>query len=294
MENLTPAARLLWASAWMVGTLTSFMAMAVAVRELSDTLQSFEILFFRSLIGLLLLLPLLPKYGATAWKTRRLKLHMVRNIFHFGGQFGWVYGIALLPLAEVFAIEFTIPIWAAILAVIFLGERMNAGRIIAIVLGFAGILVILRPGAEIINPAAFVVLGCAVCFASAHAGTKSLSATDSPLAILFLMSVIQLPMSVIPAYLQWVTPGWNDAGWLLILGGSGLTAHYCFTRAFQLADATIVIPMDFLRLPLIAVVGFLFYNEAIEAATLTGAAMIFVGNYYSIFREHRTQMRQEQ
>ena len=218
---------------------------------------------------------------------RALGTQFGRNIVHFGAQLGWITGIGLLPLAEVFAIEFTTPIWATILAVLFLGERLNRGRVVALVLGFTGILVILRPGLAVIEPGAFAVLGAAVGFAITLTLTKFLTRTDSPLTILLYMSVIQLPFGIVLSALEWTTPDLLQLLWLMVIGAVGLSAHYCTARALSLADQTIVVPMDFMRLPLIVLVGFALYSESVELLVLAGAGLIFAGNYYSIFRENR-------
>ncbi len=270
---------------WMGGALLSFSLMAVAVRELLPTLGAFEILFLRSFVSLLLLLLVLPRVGLAALRTRHFGLHAVRNFFHFGGQYAWVYAIAMLPLATVFAIEFTMPVWTAVLATMLLGERLNRGRIVMLILGLAGILVILKPGFGFIHPAALVMLAGAFAYATTMITTKRLVGRDSAFAILFYMAVIQLPLGLIPALPQWVWPRLADLHWVLAVGAAGLFAHYCMTRAFRIADATLVVPIDFLRLPLIAVVGIIFYGEPLEAPTLIGAAVIFSGTYYSIRRE---------
>jgi drug/metabolite transporter (DMT)-like permease len=270
---------------WMGGALLSFSLMAVAVRELLPTLGAFEILFLRSFVSLLLLLLVLPRVGLAALRTCHFGLHAVRNLFHFGGQYAWVYAIAMLPLATVFAIEFTMPVWTAVLATMLLGERLNRGRIVMLILGLAGILVILKPGFGFIHPAALVMLAGAFAYATTMITTKRLVGRDSAFAILFYMAVIQLPLGLIPALPQWVWPRLADLHWVLAVGAAGLFAHYCMTRAFRIADATLVVPIDFLRLPLIAVVGFVFYGEPLEAPTLIGAAVIFAGTYYSIRRE---------
>jgi drug/metabolite transporter (DMT)-like permease len=196
-----------------------------------------------------------------------------------------VYAISLLPLATVFAIEFTMPVWAAVLAMIFLGERLNQGRIVMLALGVVGVLVMLRPGLAVIQPAALVMLVGAFAYASTMVATKRLSGHDSAFAILFYMAVIQLPLALVPALPQWVWPGLRDLPWVLALGVVGLSAHYCMTRAFRLADAMVVVPIDFLRLPLIAVVGALLYGERLDLVIMVGAAVIFAGTFYSIRRE---------
>jgi drug/metabolite transporter (DMT)-like permease len=270
---------------WMVGALVSFSVMAVSVRELLHSVGNFEILAIRSFMSLLFLLFLLPRHGLAALRTRHFGLHVLRNVFHFGGQYAWVYAISLLPLATVFAIEFTMPVWAAVLAMIFLGERLNPGRVVMLVLGVAGVLVMLRPGMAVIQPAALVMLLGAFAYASTMIATKRLAGHDSAFAILFYMAVIQLPLGLIPALPQWVWPGLRDLPWVVALGVVGLSAHYCMTRAFRIADAMVVVPIDFLRLPLIAVVGALAYGEPLDLAIMVGAAVIFAGTFYSIRRE---------
>jgi drug/metabolite transporter (DMT)-like permease len=270
---------------WMVGAMLSFALMAVSVRELLHSMGRFEILFVRSFVSLALLLLLLPRRGLGSLRTRRLGLHVLRNAFHFAGQYAWVYAISLLPLATVFAIEFTMPVWAALLAMIFLGERFNQGRVVMLVLGIAGVVVMLRPGMAVIQPAALVMLAGAFAYASTMIATKRLSERDSAFAILFYMGVIQLPLGLIPALPEWVWPGMRDLPWVFVIGAAGLVAHYCMTRAFRIADAMVVVPIDFLRLPLIAVVGMLFYDEPLQLAIMAGAAVIFAGTFYSLRRE---------
>jgi drug/metabolite transporter (DMT)-like permease len=272
---------------WMVGALLSFSLMAVAVRELARTMGPFQILFLRSLVSLVLVLAALPVFGLAPLSTRRPGLHIVRNLFHFGGQYAWVYAIGLLPLATVFAIEFTMPVWTALLALLILGERLNPGRIVMLVMGIAGILIILKPGAAPVSHAALVMLVGAFAYGATMVATKRLAGSESALAILFYMSVVQVPIGLFPALSGWVAPALRDTPWIFATGACGLSAHFCMTRAFRLADATLVVPIDFLRLPLIAVVGALVYGEAVEATTFVGAAVIFAGTYYSLRRESR-------
>ncbi|WP_232846420.1 DMT family transporter [Amphritea pacifica] len=275
------------AALWMVGTLVSFMTMAIGGRELSDELSTFQILFFRSLIGLLVISILLQRSGWQQVSTPAIPIHFVRNLAHYCGQFGWFYGLAFIPLAEVFAIEFTVPVWTALLAVFFLGERLTVPRMIAIGLGIVGMLIILRPGLEVMKPAALAVLGGAICYAISHIKTKKLAHIDTPLCILFYMTVIQLPLGLIPSLYDWRTPSVSAWPWILMVGLTAMSAHYCLTRAMKLIDATVVVSMDFLRLPLIAAVGFLFYGEPLEWAVLIGALVMLTGNYISNRAEKR-------
>ena len=267
---------------WMGGAVLSFLIMAIAVRELSDTMNTFEILTLRSIVGLAITFAFVMRFGWYEIRTERLKLHLVRNVFHFGGQFGWFLGISLLPLATVFTLEFTIPVWAAMLAVIVLRERLHHARIIAIICGFGGVLIIMKPGAEVVNLVSLIVVGAAFGYAVSYITTKPLVVTDSPLAILFYMNLMQLPFGLVPAIFTWVQPTTNDVLWIVLVGVTALTAHYCVTRAFQVADTLTVIPLDYLRMPLAAVIGYVFYQESFELTLFAGAIVIIAGNYYNI------------
>lgn len=265
------------AALWMIGTLASFTAMALSVRELSDTMSTFQLLFFRSIVGLFIIGILVWRSGWAQIKSQQLGLQIFRNIVHYGGQFGWFVGIALLPLAEVFAIEYTVPIWTMLFAVPILGERLTKVRMIVVGIGFAGVLIILRPGAELIDIGAIAVLGAAVCYAIAHVLTKKLASTDSTLAILFYMTVVQLPLGLIPSLNDWYWPVLAEWPLVIMVGLSALSAHYCLTSAFRLADASVVAPMDFLRLPIAAVVGVMLYQEPLDPYLFVGAGLIMAG-----------------
>src|SRR5689334_22827604 len=278
-HRFAPAVR---AAFWMSGALVSFMTMAIAGRELSAELSTFQILFFRSAVGLTVVIVLLQRTGWKQVRTHAVGTHLMRNIAHYGGQYGWFYGIALLPLTEVFAIEFTMPIWTALLASVMLGERMNRLRAASIALGFAGVLVMLRPGFAAISSAALAVLAGAFCYAISHVFTKRLSATDSPLAILFYMTVIQLPLALLPALPHWAWPSAARWPWVVLVGVTALSAHYCLTRAFRLADASVVVPLDFLRLPMIALVGLVFYGETLQVWVILGTALVLAAAWCNL------------
>jgi drug/metabolite transporter (DMT)-like permease len=271
----------------MGGALLSFAAMAVAGRELAGKLSTFQVLFWRSLFGLIVVCLLLTRFGWHKLGTKRFSLHLLRNCANFGGQFGWFYGIAFIPLAEVFAIEFTAPVWTAILAMIFLGEKLSWPRRVAVILGMVGVLIIVKPGSDIMHPAAIAVLLGAMGYSVAHLTTKQLSSTEAPLTILFYMMLIQLPLGLLPSLTHWTMPTLAMLPALLVVGLTGLSAHYCFTRALKLADASLVMPIDMLRLPLIAMVGALLYGESLTLSLAIGAAMILGGNLYSLLMERR-------
>jgi drug/metabolite transporter (DMT)-like permease len=265
----------------------AFSFMAVAARELLRHMGAFEILFLRTMVTMLLVGAAVARAGTATLRTRLFRFHLARALLHLGGQYCWIYAIGALTLATVFAIEFTMPVWVALLATLFLGERMNRGRSVMLVLGLAGIAIILRPDVAGLHPAALVMLLGSVFYAGNMVMTKRISASDSPLAVLFWMSLTQLPLTFATALPQWVTPRPVDLFWAVVIGSGSFVAHYSMTRAMKLGDATLVVPIDFLRLPLIAVVGAIFYREPLQAATFAGAAVIFAGTYYSLSREAR-------
>lgn len=269
----------------MLGTLFSFCLMAVGARELSGQLGTFQVLFFRGLIALTIIsIVILVTQQQHLIYTKRLKLHTVRNLFHFAGQYGWFIGIGLLPLAQVFAIEFTVPLWTAIIAALFLAEQLTKRKLVAMTLGFVGVLFIVKPGFEIVTPAALIVLASAVCYAVSHSSTKSLARTEHPLTILFLMCLIQLPVSFSLAVPDWQFPVGSQWLWLAIIGVTALSAHYCMTKALQLADVSIVVTMDFLRLPVIALVGVVLYAEEFQISLLAGALLMLAGNLINLYQ----------
>ena len=275
----------------MVGALLSFSAMAVSIRELSrGGLSIFEILAIRSGGSLLILLALIAVRPAlrTHIRARRMGLHLVRNTVHYTSQFAWALALTILPLATVFALEFTMPAWTALLAVWLLGERMSPSRIGVVVFGLIGVLVILRPGIASFNPAAFLVLAAAFGYAITMIATKKLTATETTFSIVFWMAVIQLPLSLIGSDLSaFAQFSLRDILPALGVGIAGLTSHYCLSNAFRAGDATLVVPLDFMRIPLIAVVGWAFYGERLDIFVLLGAMIIISGVLWNLRAESR-------
>ncbi len=273
--------------AWMLGAVLSFAAMAVAVRELLRHMGILQILSLRTAVTLVLVCTLIPRYGVAPLRTRRFPAHATRAVMHLAGQFCWMYAIGALTLATVFAIEFTMPVWTAILAALFLGERLNRGRLVQLALGLVGVAIILRPGLGAFHPAALVMVLGSMLYSGSMIFTKRLSATDSALAVTFWMSAVQMPITLAASAPSWVAPVLSDVPWIVAIGAGSFAAHYSMTRAMKLADATVVVPIDFIRLPLIAVVGALFYAEAFDPMVVVGAVVIFAGTYYSLSSERR-------
>ena len=271
------------AAFWMGCSLTCTLLMTISGRETTRELNVFQVMEMRSLIGLALLSPLVWRAGGlAAMKTKRPLQHIARNAAHYAGQFAWLYAITLIPLAQVIAIEFTTPIWTALLAMMFLGERMNGWKTAAIVLGLAGVTVIVRPSAAGIEPGQFVVLGAAFTFGISVVLVKSLTRTESAVRIIFWMLVIQSAIGLIPALHDWRWPSAHVWPWVVVIAFAGSYSHYCMARAMFHADATVVMPMDFLRVPLTALLGFLVYAEAIDIYTAAGTALILCGNLFNL------------
>ena len=287
---MTSPRQLLVVVLWMTGTLLSFSVMAIAIRGLSGSLSIVEILAVRAAVGLLIVVAVMAvrpelRHGINR---NRLGLHVLRNSIHFGSQYLWAWSLLLLPLATVFALEFTMPAWTIVLAPFFLGERMTRSRIGAVILGLIGVLVILRPGVESFRPAALIVLIAALGYGAQIIATKKLTATESTFAIVFWMNVIQLVLALIfagPFFVDKLTPDLVPA--IAGIGVAGLFAHFCLSNAFRAGDASVVVPLDFLRIPLIAVIGWWLYEEPLDVFVFAGAGLIISGILWNLRSEMR-------
>ena len=225
------------ASLWMVGWLVALLCMAIAGRELTSANMSvFQIMLIRAGIGLAVVAPIVFYKAGLPAHTKRLKLHIVRNFVHFAAQYSWFLAISLIPLAQVVTIEFTMPIWTVIFSAMFIGERITFNRIVAIILGFVGVLIIIRPGVEEIHWAVFVVLFAAAGFGASVTMTKELARTDSALTVIFYMFVIQFCIAIGPALYYWVQITEEMLPWVILLGVSGGVSHFFLTKAMHLAD----------------------------------------------------------
>jgi len=277
---------------WMSGVLLSFTIMAVSIRALARAFNVFEILAIRNAAGLTILLALACARPAlrASLLPRRMGMHALRNSVHFAAQYAWALSITLLPLATVFALEFTNPAWLALLAAWLLRERLTPSRAGAVVLGFLGVAVILRPGFESFQPAALIILGAAFGFAVSSIVTKKLIVTETTFAILFWMNAMQLPMNLAGSSPFFVTRI-DLAQALPVLGVAiaGLTSHFCLTNAFRHGDASIVVPLDFLRIPLIALIGWSVYGEPLDGFVFAGAAIIITGIVWNLRAEATTK-----
>jgi drug/metabolite transporter (DMT)-like permease len=279
--------RLSSAVLWMMVSVASFLGLMVGVRELSSHIPLFELLTLRSLVAFLVLLAISRRFENRRLKTSHIKMHLARNGFHFFGQYGWAVGITLLPLAEVIAIEFTTPIWAVLLASLFLGEKLDLSRIIAIFTGFLGVCIIIRPGFNNVSSGILIVLLATVGFALTMLFSKKLTRTESVWTILMYMAIIQFFIGIGPTIMNWVSPSGADYFWIFLIGVAGMSAHLGLTNALKLADTATILPLDFLRLPFTFVIGTIFYNETGDIFILLGAAIIFAANYFHLREEIR-------
>jgi drug/metabolite transporter (DMT)-like permease len=266
--------------------------MAVAGRALAGELDTFEIMMFRSLIGAVLVIGAAGALGTLNQISRRsLHIHVVRNVFHFAGQNLWFFSLTFIPLAQVFALEFTSPLWVTVLAPLILGERLTRIRTLAAAIGFLGILIVARPGFTEVNIGVAAAAASAIGFAGSILFTKFLTRTEKITCILFWLTVTQSVFGIVCAGwdgdIAW--PSATAWPWLAVVAFGGLLAHLCLTTALSIAPATIVVPFDFIRLPVIALVGVVLYAEALDPFVLIGAAVIFGANYLNIWTETRTK-----
>lgn len=277
-----PASKIM-AALWMAGWLSLMLVMAVAGREAMRELNVFELMELRTLLGFVMLMPLVWRSGGISiLKTARLPQHIVRNLVHYGAQLGWFFALTLIPIGQVVAIEFTMPIWTALLAASFLGERITLFKLTAIALGLVGVIVIVRPDTGAVNPGQLIALVAAVGFGISVALVKSLTRTEPTVSIIFWMLVVQISAGLLPSLYVWTWPSSTAWGWIVLIAFCGTFSHFCMARAMLYADATIVVPMDFLRVPLTATAGWLVYSERLDLLTLLGAALILSGNLLNL------------
>ena len=279
------------AAVWMTGAIGSFTAMAIAGRAVSFELDTFEIMMFRSFVGIVLVLVIAGAAGTLGQITRRnLGLHAIRNLCHFTGQNLWFFALTMIPLAQLFALEFTSPLWVLLLSPLFLGERLTRPKVLAALVGFAGVLIVVRPDFNALNIGVICAAASAIFFAGTAIATRKLTRGETITCILFYLTVMQAGFGIIAAGYDGdiALPSAASVPWLVLIGCAGLLAHFCLTTALSLAPASVVMPIDFVRLPVIAVIGALFYNEALDLWVFVGAVLIFGANYANI----RLQSRQ--
>jgi drug/metabolite transporter (DMT)-like permease len=269
---------------WMIAAAAALTAMAVCIRYL-PAYSVLLMIFLRNVINLVLMAPSMIRQGKSMIVTQRLGTHALRNLFLYSGNVAWFYGVTLIALADVASLQFTSPLFTAIIAAAFLGEKIGGHRMVAILVGFAGALIIIRPGMIPTNLGTVMILIAAFLYSCAHVVTKRLSDTESGSTVVFYMSVTILVYSAIPAFFVWQTPAWADMPAMIGLGITGYATHYCITRSLAVGDASFVIAFDFMRLPFSALLGWLLFREMLDTWTVAGALIIFAAGYYSTMRE---------
>lgn len=278
------------AALWMIGAIVSFSAMAVAGRALSSDLDTFEMMTYRSIIGFTIVVLVAASRGKLGEVTARdLPRHGIRNLAHFAGQNLWFYALTLIPLAQVFALEFTSPLWVILLAPLLLGERFTLKKLGVVLVGFIGILIVAQPGTTPLSLGTVMAATAAICFALTGIFTKQLTRHHSVTCILFYLTAMQLVFGLVCAGYDGdiALPTAEGLPWIIVIGLGGLTAHFCITTAMTLAPATVVLPIDFARLPVIAIIGMLLYDEPLTWPVFLGAALIFGANYVNVVSESR-------
>ena len=258
------------------------------IRSVADSgLPLFEIVFLRNVAGLFFILPLFLKSGFSSLKTNRPWLYGFRSIVGFLSMFTWFYAVSVLPLADAVALNFTAPIFGTILAIFVLKEIVGIRRGTAMIVGFLGAMIILRPGLEEMSLGAYAAIFSAMTMACAATCVKILSRTETTTSIVAWTQIIILPMSCIPALFVWQMPTIDQVLIILAIGFLGTIGHLCFTKAFSLVDASVVMPFDFFRLIFSAIVGFMFFMQEPDIYTYIGAAVIFASSIYIAIRESR-------
>ncbi len=259
------------------------------VRQLGGDIHPFVLVFFRNFFGLLVMVPLIARAGRNGLRSSSYRLLFLRGVTGICAMLTWFYSLAYIPLAEATALSFTSAIFAALCAIIFLGEKIRFRRWAAIFCGFTGVLIVLRPDAENFNPLMLLILISALFWASSITLVKHLSKTDSTTSIVAWMSILLTVLSLPVALYYWQWPVGEQWVWLIAMGALGTFGHLCMARALALADTTAVMSIDFFRLLWGAIIGYYFFADLFEVSTWIGATVIFSSGLYIIFRESVVQ-----
>ena len=285
MENGTNPPPFIRSALWAALAALSFAIMITAVHYMEGKFDAYEVVFFRALVGLFIVVPIVTRSGFKAFKTAKMPLHFVRTLFALFAMTSMYYAVAVLPVAQVIALTFLIPLFTTVAAGLVLRENVGIHRWLATLVGFVGAMVIIRPGIIEISASVLLAVLSSAFYAGAWSSVKILTRTESAASTVFWMNVLIIPMAAIPMVFFWVTPDWADVPPILTMAVSGWTAHFCQARAFEGSDASAVMPFDFLRLPLGAVFGYFIFAELIDVWTWVGAVIIFTAGYYIIRRE---------
>jgi drug/metabolite transporter (DMT)-like permease len=287
--QVSPASRVLKAAAWMSVALASFTLIAVAGREAAHGASTLTIMFYRSWMAFAIVLLIVPITGRgfSQFRTPQIRMHGLRSVVHFGAQFSWLYALPLIPLAQLFAIEFTAPLWTALMAPLILRERLTGWRTAAVLLGFTGALIVVRPGSAALNAGTIAALAAAIGFAAHYIITKRLMLRDPAFTVIFYWTLMQTIIASGLILMDFQIPDGKSLAWIFVVAVCGLTAHFGIARAMAHADAIIVTPMDFLRLPLIVMVAAAVYGEPADPLVLVGGALVLIANFLNIWGERQ-------
>lgn len=266
-----------------------FSAAHTAVRTLSDTMSTFEIVFWRMAVSMAMLLPWYAWKGLHLLRTQRPGMHVLRALINFGGMVLWFYAIGVVPLGKAVAIHFTLPLFLLLFAVIFLGERIGPRRMAATAVGFAGALIVLRPGVVEIGWPEIMILASAALYGGTVVCLKFMVKTETPLAITFYTNAFIFLFCLPPAIWFWVGPTVEDILPILLVGVMGTFAPFLFTTALRMADASVIGPTDFLRLPISAGFAFVLFGEVPVIWVWVGGGVIFLSTWYITARENRIE-----
>lgn len=272
-------------SLWMIGGVFCLTSMAIAGKEISLQIDTFEILFFRSVIGVCIILFFLVKKNLLhEINLKEIRTHLKRNLAHFIGQNLWLYALASITLADVTSLEFTMPIWIVFFSYLMLNEKLDKYKIISVCIGFVGVLITVRPDIETLNLGLIAAAISAIVFALTNIYTRKLTRTESTLTILFFLTSMQLVFGLITSLLdgQLDIPTNENIIWIVTIGFAGLGAHYCITTALSLAPPTVVAPIDLLRLPIVVLIGVFFYSEQGDIFIYFGASLIIFANWLNL------------
>lgn len=275
----------------MLGSTLFFGLMAVSIRLASEQLHPFEIAFFRNFFGLLVALPLLFRHGPSLLRTQQFPRYLFRCVIGICSMLAGFWAISNLPMAQAIALSYSTPLFVTLAAAAMLGEVVRMRRWIAVVIGFVGVLVIVRPGASSFSAGTLVALLAAVLSGIVAIQIKQLSRTEPADRIVLYTTLLWVPMALLPALTVWTWPQGITWLWVVAAGVLGTTGHMLWTRALKLGDVSALTPISFMQLPLVALLGWLLFAEALDRWTLIGAGIIFVANAYIAHREAQLARR---
>jgi drug/metabolite transporter (DMT)-like permease len=281
-----PVSNAVLATLLMLGAMTFFSAGHGLVRHAATELHPFQTSFLRSFFGLAFMLPfILGNRDFSDLRVKRPKLHLIRGLLSATATVCWFSALAMMPLGEAVALNFTSPLFATVLAALFLGEVVRVRRWSATVVGFIGVLIVVRPGIETVQPGALLALGAAMIVSVTVLLIRMMSQEDSIRAVVTSFNLQLTVYTLIPAIFVWVWPSWEMVGVTFAIGALTTVAHMMLTRAMSLAEASAIIPLEFTRLPMAALIGLIWFSEVLDTWTVVGALIIGSSAVYISRRE---------